>query len=155
MTYFEGHFDGQGLRMGIVVSRFNDLITRRLLEGAHDALLRHGVADDAIDVAWVPGAVELSLVAKKMAKSQRYDAVIAIGTVIRGSTSHYDYVCSMVASGLNNACLDTEVPILFAVLTTDTLEQALERAGSKAGNKGFEAGAAAIEMATLLRKLEA
>ncbi|MDZ7703425.1 MAG: 6,7-dimethyl-8-ribityllumazine synthase [Trueperaceae bacterium] len=154
MRHLEGHFRPEGLRVGIVVSRFNDFITRRLLEGAEDALVRHGVASDDIEVAWVPGAVELSLVAKKMAASGRYQAVIVLGAVIRGATSHYDYVCSMVATGVNQAALGSGVPVIFGVVTTDTIEQAIERAGTKAGNKGFEAGVGAIEMATLLEGLE-
>ncbi len=154
MHHIEGYFSAEGLRVGIVVSRFNDFITKRLLEGAEDALVRHGMPSDDIDVAWVPGAVELSLVTKKMAASKRYDAVIALGAVIRGATSHYDYVCSMVASGINAASLETGVPVIFGVITTDTIEQAVERAGTKAGNKGFEAGVGAIEMATLLKGLE-
>lgn len=153
MPLYEGSFDGRGLKVAIVVSRFNDFITRRLLEGAHDALSRHGVEAEAVTVAWVPGAVEIPLVAKKLAASSNYDAIIALGTVIRGATSHYDYVCSMVASGVASASLETGVPIAFGVLTTDTIEQAIERAGTKAGNNGFAAAVSAIEMANLLRQL--
>jgi 6,7-dimethyl-8-ribityllumazine synthase len=153
MPVYEGSFDGRGLKVAIVVSRFNDFITRRLFEGALDALSRHGVEDEDVTVAWVPGAVEIPLVAKKLAASGDYDAVIALGTVIRGATSHYDYVCSMVASGVASASLETGVPIVFGVLTTDTIEQAVERAGTKAGNNGFNAAVSAIEMANLLRQL--
>lgn len=141
---------GPDLRIGIVVSRFNDFITRRLLDGALDTLERHGVKADAVDTAWVPGAVEIPVAAQALARSGRYNAVITLGAVIRGATTHYDYVCSMVASGVNQVALDTSVPVIFGVLTTDTLEQAIERAGSKAGNKGSEAAVAAIEMANLL-----
>ena len=153
MNSFEGHLDGSGLRVGVVVSRFNDFITRPLLDGALGALRRHGVADGDTDVAWVPGAVEIPLVAARMAKSGRYDAVVTLGAVIRGATSHYDHVCSMVASGVNRAALDSGVPVVFGVLTTDTIEQAIERAGSKAGNKGAEAAVTAVEMARLLAEL--
>ena len=153
MTTLEGTFDASGLRVAIVVSRFNDFITRRLLEGAQDALLRHGAASDDITVAWVPGAVELPLVAKRLAASGKYHAVITLGAVIRGATSHYDYVCGMVSSGVLNASLDTGVPVIFGVLTTDTIEQAIERAVTKAGNNGFSAAVTAIETANLLRQL--
>ena len=148
-----GSLDANGLRFGIVVSRFNDFITDRLLSGAQDTLTRHGADPDQVQTVWVPGAVELSLVAKTLAASQRFDAVITLGCVIRGATSHYDYVCNMVASGVNSAGLETGVPVIFGVLTTENLEQAIERAGSKAGNKGAEAAAAAIEMANLMRVL--
>ena len=153
MTRFEGRLRGDGLRIGIVVSRFNDTITRRLLEGAQDALVRHGVSDDDIAVAWVPGAVEIPIAAQAMARSGSYDAVIALGAVIRGATSHYESVCSMVASGVGRVALETGIPVIFGVLTTDTIEQALERSGTKAGNKGAEAAAAGIEMASLLQQL--
>jgi 6,7-dimethyl-8-ribityllumazine synthase len=153
MPVYEGSFDGRGLKVAIVVSRFNDFITRRLLDGAQDALSRHGVEAEDVTVAWVPGAVEIPLVAKKLAARSDYNAVIALGTVIRGATSHYDYVCSMVASGVAAASLETGVPIVFGVLTTDTIEQAVERAGTKAGNNGFNAAISAIEMANLLRQL--
>ncbi len=153
-TLIEGGPDGTGLRVAVVASRFNDFITRSLLDGALDTLRRHGVADDAITVAWVPGAVEIPLVAQRIAANGAVDAVVTLGAVIRGATSHYDYVCSMVASGVQRASLDTGVPVIFGVLTTDTIEQAIERAGTKAGNKGAEAAAAAIEMATLLGKLD-
>ena len=152
---FEGMLSGEGLKFAIVVARFNELVTERLLEGARDALRRHGVADDAVDVARVPGAFEIPLVAKTLAQKSHYDAVICLGAVIRGATPHFDYVASNVASGIAQAALETKVPILFGVLTTDTIEQAVERAGTKAGNKGFDAAVAAIEMANLLRPWDA
>ena len=153
MKTLTGSLDAKGLRFGLVVSRFNDLVTQRLLRGALDTLERHGADPETSEVVWVPGAVELSLVAKTLASSGRFDAVITLGCVIRGATSHYDYVCSMVASGINSASLETGVPVIFGVLTTENLEQALERAGSKAGNKGSEAAAAAVEMANLTKML--
>jgi 6,7-dimethyl-8-ribityllumazine synthase len=149
----EGGLSGAGLRFGIVVSRFNSFITERLLAAAVDALERAGAASADVDVVRVPGAFELPLASKKLAATGRYDALIAIGCVIRGETSHYDYVCSETARGLQLAQMDTNVPIMFCVLTCDTLEQAIDRAGLKGGNKGFEAGLAAIEMAQLSRKL--
>jgi len=148
-----GELNGAGLRFGIVVSRFNDFITERLLTASLDALQRASAADGDVDVAHVPGAFELPLAAKKMAATGRYDALIAIGCVLRGATSHYDYVCSETARGLQLAQMDSGLPIIFCVLTCDTLEQAIDRAGLKSGNKGFEAGLAAIEMAQLSRKL--
>ena len=148
-----GELSGSGLRFGIVVSRFNNFITDRLLAAAVDALERAGAADEDVDVAHVPGAFELPLAAKKMTATGRYDALIAIGCVLRGATSHYDYVCSETARGLQLAQMDSGMPIIFCVLTCDTLEQAIDRAGLKSGNKGFEAGLAAIEMAQLSRKL--
>src|ERR1700722_14888245 len=148
-----GELSGSGPRFGIVVSRFNDFITERLLAASLDALERAGAADGDLDVAHVPGAFELPLAAKKMAATGRYDALIAIGCVLRGATSHYDYVCSETARGLQLAQMDSGLPIMFCVLTCDTLEQAIDRAGLKSGNKGFEAGLAAIEMARLSRKL--
>jgi len=150
----EGKLSAEGLKFGLVVSRFNDFITRRLLEGAEDALLRHGALPDDLTVAWVPGAVEIPLVAKKLAASGAFDAVVALGAVIRGATSHYDLVCNVVASGVAAAALETGVPVIFGVVTTDTTEQAIERAGTKAGNKGAEAAISAVEMANLLRRLE-
>ena len=153
MKTLTGSLDAKGLRFGLVVSRFNDLVTQRLLRGALDTLERHGADPETSEVVWVPGAVELSLVAKRLAASGRFDAVVTLGCVIRGATSHYDYVCSMVASGINSASLETGVPVIFGVLTTENLEQALERAGSKAGNKGSEAAAAAVEMANLTKTL--
>jgi 6,7-dimethyl-8-ribityllumazine synthase len=149
----EGGLSGAGLRFGIVVSRFNSFITERLLAAAVDALERAGAAGKDVDVVRVPGSFELPLTAKKLAATRKHDALIAIGCVIRGETSHYDYVCSETARGLQLAQMDTGVPIMFCVLTCDTLEQAIDRAGLKGGNKGFEAGLAAIEMAHLSRKL--
>ena len=153
MDTWEGSLAGGGVRVAIVASRFNDLVTRRLLDGALDALRRTGVDPDDVGVAWVPGAVEIPLVAARLAAGGRYDAVITLGAVIRGATSHYDHVCSMVATGVARASADTGVPVVFGVLTTDTIEQALERAGTKAGNKGADAAHVAVEMATLLREL--
>lgn len=154
MNKIEGHVIGTDLKIGIVVARFNDFITSKLLSGAEDTLLRHGVKADDIDVAWVPGAFEIPLIAKKMAETKKYDAVITLGTVIRGATSHYDYVCNEAAKGIAASSMSTGVPVIFGVLTTDTIEQAVERAGTKAGNKGAEAAAAAIEMANLARSLQ-
>ncbi|MBO0601853.1 6,7-dimethyl-8-ribityllumazine synthase [Sporosarcina sp. E16_3] len=152
-TIYEGHLVGTGLKVGIVVARFNEFITGKLLGGAEDALRRHGVADSDIAVAWVPGAYEIPLIAKKMAASGKYDAVITLGTVIRGATPHFDYVCSEVAKGVAAINLQEGIPVIFGVLTTDTIEQAIERAGTKAGNKGWDAGNAAIEMANLLKQM--
>ncbi|WP_285801057.1 MULTISPECIES: 6,7-dimethyl-8-ribityllumazine synthase [Exiguobacterium] len=151
MHTIEGNLVGKGLKVGIVVGRFNDLITMRLLDGAKDALKRHGVEQDDVELAFVPGAFELPLVAKKMAMSKKYDAVITLGAVIRGATPHFDYVCSEAAKGVAQASYQSEVPVIFGVLTTETIEQAIERAGTKAGNKGWEAATAAIEMANLMR----
>ncbi|CDQ42025.1 MULTISPECIES: 6,7-dimethyl-8-ribityllumazine synthase [Virgibacillus] len=148
-----GNLVGTDLRIGIVVSRFNDFITSKLLEGAKDALTRHGIAEQDITVAWVPGAYEIPLVAKKMALQTEYDAIITLGTVIRGSTPHFDYVCNEAAKGVSQASLQSEKPVIFGILTTETIEQAIERAGTKAGNKGAEAALSAIEMANLLRSL--
>lgn len=155
MLKFEGQLDGKGLKIGVVVSRFNDLITGRLLDGAQDALRRHQVAEDSVDVAYVPGAFELPIVAKKMAQTGKYDAVVTLGCVIRGATSHYDYVCNEAAKGIAKASDDTGVPVIFGVLTTENIEQAIERAGTKAGNKGAESAVGAIEMANLLRQMNA
>ncbi|ARJ50053.1 6,7-dimethyl-8-ribityllumazine synthase [Staphylococcus lutrae] len=149
---FEGQLNGEGLKIGIVVSRFNDLITGRLLDGAMDALKRHQVAETDIDVAHVPGAFELPMVAKTMAQTRQYDAIITLGCVIRGATSHYDYVCNEAAKGIAKASDDTGIPVIFGVLTTENIEQAIERAGTKAGNKGAEAAIGAIEMARLLEQ---
>ncbi|MEA3322578.1 MAG: 6,7-dimethyl-8-ribityllumazine synthase [Bacillota bacterium] len=149
---FEGNLVGTGLKVGIVVGRFNEFITSKLLGGAQDALKRHGVEEHQVDVAWVPGAFEIPLVAKRMADSGKYDAVITLGTVIRGSTPHFDYVCNEAAKGVSQASMQSGIPVIFGVLTTETIEQAIERAGTKAGNKGWEAAAAAIEMANLLRE---
>ena len=149
----EGNITAEGLRFAIVASRFNEFITSKLLEGALDMLRRHGAAEDAVDVAWVPGAFEIPLVAKKFAASGKYDAVICVGAVIRGATSHYDYVCSEVSKGVAQAGLSTGVPVIFGVVTTENIEQALERAGTKAGNKGADGAMAAMEMANLLKKI--
>lgn len=151
--YLEGNLVSNGLKYGIVVGRFNEFITSKLLSGALDGLKRHGTADDDIDVAWVPGAFEISLVAQKMAESGTYDAVITLGTVIRGSTSHYDIVCNEVAKGVAAISLKTGVPVIFGVVTTESIEQAIERAGTKAGNKGWDSALAAIEMANLSKLL--
>ncbi len=153
MHTYEGNLIGSGLRVGIVIARWNDFIGGNLLAGALDALRRHGVAEDDIGVAWCPGSFEIPLIAKRMAASGRYDAVITLGAVIRGATSHYDIVVGGVASGIASAMNETGVPILFGVLTTDTIEQAIERAGTKAGNKGAECAVAAIEMVNLLKAL--
>ncbi|ALK42206.1 TPA: 6,7-dimethyl-8-ribityllumazine synthase [Staphylococcus aureus] len=152
---FEGKLIGKGLKVAIVVSRFNDFITGRLLEGAKDTLIRHDVNEDNIDVAFVPGAFEIPLVAKKLASSGNYDAVITLGCVIRGATSHYDYVCNEVAKGVSKVNDQTNVPVIFGILTTESIEQAVERAGTKAGNKGAEAAVSAIEMANLLKSIKA
>ncbi|MDA5107414.1 MULTISPECIES: 6,7-dimethyl-8-ribityllumazine synthase [Brevibacillus] len=152
MKVFEGNLVGTGLRVGIVAARFNELIVSKLLGGALDALKRHGVEEANVDVAWVPGAFEIPLIAKRMAESGRYDAVVTLGAVIRGATPHFDYVCSECAKGVASISLATGVPVIFGVLTTDSIEQAIERAGTKAGNKGWEAAAAAIEMANLNRQ---
>lgn len=149
----EGTMVGTGLRVGIVVARFNQFITERLLDGALDGLRRHGVDLQQVDVAWVPGCFELPLAAKQMAKSGRYDAVCCLGAVIRGATPHFDYVAGQAASGVAQVALDTQLPVIFGVLTTDTVEQAVERAGTKAGNKGFDAAVCAIEMAQLLKTI--
>jgi len=154
MKVFEGSLLGQGLRFGIVVSRFNEFITNKLLSGALDAMKRHGVEDDAIDIAWVPGAFELPLVAQKMAESKKYSAVICLGAVIRGSTPHFDYVCAEVAKGIAHVSLASGLPVIFGVITADTIEQAIERAGTKSGNKGFDAVMTGIEMANLLKDIK-
>lgn len=151
---FEGQLIAQGLRVGIVVARFNEFITNKLLGGALDGLKRHGAEESSIDIAWVPGAFEIPLVAKKLAESKKYDAVICLGTVIRGSTPHFDYVCAEVSKGVAHVGLDTGVPTIFGVLTTETIEQAIERAGTKAGNKGFDAALTAIETANLLKTIK-
>ena len=149
----EGYIRGKGLKFGIVVARFNEFITNKLLGGALDTLHRHETADGDIDVAWVPGAFEIPVVAKKMAESGKYDAMICLGAVIRGSTTHYDYVCNEVSKGVAQVGLQTGVPTIFGVVTTENIEQAIERAGTKAGNKGADAAMAAMEMASLLGKL--
>lgn len=152
MKMFEGNLIAQGLRFGIIVGRFNEFIGGKLLEGALDALRRHGVEEKEIEITWVPGAFEIPLVAKKMVKSNMYDVVICLGAVIRGSTPHFDYVSAEVTKGIASVSLETEVPVIFGVLTTDTIEQAIERAGTKAGNKGYDAAVTAIEMANLLKQ---
>lgn len=153
MKKIEGKLTGKGLRIGIVVGRFNEFISGKLLEGALDALRRHDTSEDDVEVAWVPGAYEIPLVAKKMAATDKYDAVICLGAVIRGSTPHFDYVANEVAKGVAMVGLETGKPVIFGVLTTDSLEQAIERAGTKSGNKGFDAAMSAIEMANLMKKI--
>lgn len=153
MKVYEGKLVSKDIKIGIVAARFNEFITSKLLSGAVDALNRHEIPEENIEVAWVPGAFEIPLIASKMAKSDRYDAVICLGAVIRGSTSHYDYVCSEVSKGIANVSLASGVPVMFGVLTTDTIEQAIERAGTKAGNKGFDCAVGAIEMVNLVREL--
>jgi 6,7-dimethyl-8-ribityllumazine synthase len=153
MKILQGNIIGSGKKFAIVASRFNEFIVSKLLSGANDALVRHGVNDDDISVAWVPGAFEIPLVAKKLANSGKYDAVICLGAVIKGSTSHYDYVCAEVSKGVAAVSLETGVPTIFGVVTTDNIEQAIERAGTKAGNKGFDAAVTAIEMVSLFDNL--
>jgi len=155
MKIYEGKLVSEGIRVGIVAARFNEFIVSRLLSGCEDVLLRHGVRPEDIELAWVPGAFEIPLIASKMAQSGRYDAVIALGAVIRGSTSHYDYVCAEVSKGIAAVALNSGIPVLFGVLTTDTIEQAIERAGTKAGNKGAGCAQSAIEMVNLIRTLAA
>jgi 6,7-dimethyl-8-ribityllumazine synthase len=150
----EGKLDGSGKRFAIVVARFNDFINTKLLGGAVDNLTRHGVADDDISIVWTPGAFEIPLIAKKIAESGKHDVVIALGCVIRGATAHFEYVAGEAAKGIGQAAMQSGVPIIFGVLTTDTIEQAIERAGTKAGNKGSDAALAAIEMASLMEQLE-
>ncbi len=150
-TTFEGRLRGEGLSIAIVVSRFNDLITRQLLAGAQDGLRRHDVEEERVDVAWVPGSFEIPLVARKLAESGRYQAVVCLGAVIRGETPHFEYVASQVSSGIARAGLETGVPLIFGIITADGLEEALERAGGKMGNKGYDAAVSAIEMANLMR----
>ncbi len=154
MRVHEGKMDATGLKFGVVVSRFNDFITRRLLEGCLDALVRHGAAEDDIEVAYVPGCFEIPLAARKMAAGGKFDAVVTIGAVIRGGTSHFDYVAGQVSRGVATASQETGVPVIFGVITTDSVEQAVERAGTRLKNRGFEAGEAAIEMAQVMRELE-
>ena len=154
MKTFEGKMVAKGVRIGIVVARFNEFITSKLLGGAMDGLIRHDIDEDNIDVAWVPGAFEIPLIAKKMAKSGKYDAVIALGAVIRGSTSHYDYVCNEVSKGVAAASMESGVPVMFGVVTTENIEQAIERAGTKAGNKGYDCALGAIEMVNLIRTMD-
>ena len=153
MKLLEGQYEGKGLRFAIVASRFNEFIVSKLVGGAEDCLLRHGVNGNDITLAWVPGAFEIPLAAKKLAKSGKYDAVICVGAVIRGSTSHYDYVCAEVSKGIASVSLETELPVMFGVLTTDTIEQAIERAGTKAGNKGYDCAMGALELCSLFREM--
>ena len=154
MRTLEGNLVSKNIRVGIVAARFNEFITSKLLGGARDGLLRHDVQDEDIDVAWVPGAFEIPLIASKMAKSGKYDAVICLGAVIRGATSHYDYVCNEVSKGIATVSLESGIPVLFGVLTTENIEQAIERAGTKAGNKGYDCALSAIEMVNLIRTIE-
>lgn len=155
MKVYEGKLVSQDMRIGIVAARFNEFIVSKLIGGCEDTLLRHGVRPEDISLAWVPGAFEIPIIAARMAKSGKYDAVIALGAVIRGSTSHYDYVCAEVSKGIAAVSLESGVPVMFGVLTTDTIEQAIERAGTKAGNKGADCARGAIEMVDLLRTLDA
>ena len=154
MRTLEGKVVAKEIKVGIVAARFNEFIVSKLVAGARDGLLRHDVKDEDIDLAWVPGAFEIPLIASKMAKSGKYDAVICLGAVIRGATSHYDYVCSEVSKGIANVSLSSDIPVMFGVLTTDNIEQAIERAGPKAGNKGYDCALGAIEMVNLVRQLE-
>jgi 6,7-dimethyl-8-ribityllumazine synthase len=153
MSKFEGQLLGEGLKFGIIVSRFNEFITRKLLDGAKDALLRHGVNEEDIDVAWVPGSFEIPLTAHKMAQTDKYDAIICLGAVIRGATPHFEYIAAEVTKGIAKVGLETGLPVSYGVITSDTLEQAIERAGTKAGNKGFSAAVDAIEMANLFKNM--
>lgn len=154
MKKFEGKLTAKNMKIGIVVARFNEFITSKLLDGALDGLIRHGVKDEDISVAWAPGSFEIPLVASKMAGSGKYDAVICLGAVIRGATSHYDYVCNEVSKGVASVSLKTGVPVLFGILTTENIEQAIERAGTKAGNKGYDCALGAIEMVNLMREMD-
>ena len=153
MRTLEGKMVADGIKIGSVVARFNEFITSKLLGGAMDGLVRHGMDEDDVDVAWVPGAFEIPLIAKKMANSGKYDAVIALGAVIRGSTSHYDYVCNEVSKGVAAASMESGVPVMFGIVTTENIEQAIERAGTKAGNKGYDCALGAIEMVNLIRTM--
>ena len=154
MRTLEGKVVAREIKVGIVAARFNEFIVSKLVAGARDGLLRHDVKDEDIDLAWVPGAFEIPLIASKMAKSGKYDAVICLGAFIRGATSHYDYVCSEVSKGIASVSLTSDIPVMFGVLTTDNIEQAIERAGTKAGNKGYDCALGAIEMVNLVRQLE-
>lgn len=157
MKIYEGNLvskDIAGIKIGVVASRFNEFITSKLISGALDCLNRHDISEDDIELAWVPGAFEIPLIAKKMAASGKYDAVICLGAVIRGSTSHYDYVCNEVTKGIAQVSLNSDIPVMFGVLTTDNIEQAIERAGTKVGNKGYDAALGAIEMVNLIREME-
>ena len=155
MKTLEAKLVSEGMKVGIVAARFNEFITSKLVGGAMDGLTRHNVKEEDIQVAWVPGAFEIPLIASKMARSGKYDAVICVGAVIRGNTSHYDYVCNEVSKGIASVSLETGVPVLFGVLTTENIEQAIERAGTKAGNKGYDCALSAIEMVNLIKELEA
>jgi len=151
--HFEGMLLGKGLKFGLVISRFNEFITKKLLEGAQDALLRHGVNQEDIEIAWVPGTFEIPLIAKKLAQTKKYDAVICLGAVVRGGTPHFEYIAAEVTRSIGKVGLDTELPVIYGVITADTIEQAIERAGTKMGNRGFEAAVNAIEMANLLKSI--
>lgn len=153
MRKLEGNVVASGIKVGIVAARFNEFIVTKLVGGAQDALIRHGVNDDDIDAAYVPGAFEIPVIAKKMAQSGKYDTVICLGAVIKGATSHYDYVCAEVSKGVASVSLETGIPVMFGVLTTDNIEQAIERAGTKAGNKGYDVACSAIEMVNLMKNL--
>jgi len=150
---FEGMLLGKGLKFGLVLSRYNEFITKKLLEGAEDALLRHGVSQENIDVAWVPGSFEIPLFAKKLAETKRYDAIICLGAVIRGGTPHHEYIATEVTKGIAKIGLDLDLPVAYGIITAETLEQAIERAGTKEGNKGFQAAMSAIEMANLAKEI--
>ena len=154
MKVLEGNLVAEGLKIGIVAARFNEFIVSKLIGEAEDALKRHGVREDDIELAWVPGAFEIPLIAQKMAHSKKYDAVICLGAVIKGATSHYDYVCAEVSKGIATVSLNSNIPVMFGVLTTDSIEQAIERAGTKAGNKGFDVAVSAIEMCNVIKTLE-
>jgi len=150
---FEGTLLGKGLKFGLVVSRFNEFITKRLVEGAQDALLRHGVSQEDIDIAWVPGSFELPLIAQKLAQTKRYDAIICLGAVIRGGTPHFEYITAEVTKGIAQVGLSSGLPVIYGIVTADSLEQAIERAGTKEGNQGFKAASSAIEMANLTKSI--
>ena len=154
MNVFEGKVVSENIKIGIVAARFNEFITSKLLGGALDGMKRHNVNENDIDVAWVPGAFEIPLIAKKMANSGKYDAVICLGAVIRGSTSHYDYVCNEVSKGIAAVSMNSDIPVMFGVITTENIEQAIERAGTKAGNKGYDCALGAIEMVNLIREMD-
>ena len=154
MKVLEGNLVAEGLKIGIVAARFNEFIVSKLIGGAEDALKRHGVREEDIELAWVPGAFEIPLIAQKMAHSKKYDAVICLGAVIKGSSSHDDYVCAEVSKGIATVSLNSNIPVMFGVLTTDSIEQAIERAGTKAGNKGFDVAVSAIEMCNVIKTLE-
>lgn len=155
MHAYEGKLVSENIKIGIVGARFNEFITSKLISGAMDGLLRHNVKDDDVDLAWVPGAFEIPLVAKKMAQTGRYDAIICLGAVIRGATSHYDYVCAEVSKGIASVSLEAGIPVMFGVVTTDTIEQAIERAGTKVGNKGYDCAVSAIEMVNVIKAIQA